>query len=103
MNDAPQAKSQKLRAKSRIVFCNELANGAVSPTQRPFIRQKHNPKMLRPRLLTKSRSMHHHYMLLPDQFLDEHFIALRNLNPRKSIERAARRNATYPRSRLAPL
>jgi hypothetical protein len=62
----------------------KLANGGVSLTQSPFIRQEHNPKMLRPRLLPKSRPMHHHHMLLPNEFLDEDFIALGNINPRKA-------------------
>src|ERR1700728_4377289 len=103
MNDELQAKSQKLRAKSRVAFMNELPNRTVSLGQSPFIRQKHNTKMLRPRLLPKSRTMHHHHMLLPNQFLHENFITLRNINARESIERATRRNATHPRNRLAPL
>ena len=58
--------------------------------------------MLRPRLLAKSRPMHNHDMLLPDELLNEDFIAFGYIKARESIERSARRNATHPRRRFAP-
>src|ERR1700677_5192172 len=42
-------------------------------------------------------------MLLSNQFFDEDFIALRNIDAGKSVERAARSNATDARRRFAPL
>src|SRR5208337_2732155 len=88
---------------SSVSFPNELPNRSVSLTQSLLIRQEHNAEMLRPRLLTKSGSVHNHDMLLPNEFLDEDFVALRNLDARESIERSARRNTTHARCRLAPL
>src|SRR5450432_1007658 len=41
-------------------------------------------------------------MLLADQFFDENFVALRNLDPRIGVERSARSNATHARRGLAP-
>src|ERR1700721_438846 len=87
---------------------NELANRSVSLTQRVLIRQEHEAKMLRPRLLTEAGTVHDHDVLLTNEFLDEAFIALgnpavRNINPRESVERSARSNATHARSCFTPL
>ena len=64
--------------------------------------------MLCPGFLAKSRTMNHHHMLLPNEFLDENFVTLRNIAiwkmyARKSVERSARRNTTHARRRFAPL
>src|SRR5208337_4212467 len=75
---------------SSVSFPNELPNRSVSLTQSLLIRQEHNAEMLRPRLLTKSGSVHNHDMLLPNEFLDEDFVALRNLDTRESIKRPTR-------------
>src|SRR5208337_207868 len=88
---------------SSVSFPNELPNRSVSLTQSLLIRQEHNAEMLRPRLLTKSGSVHNHDMLLPNEFLDEDFVALRNLDTRESIKRPTRCNTTYARRRFAPL
>src|SRR5258708_12421543 len=42
-------------------------------------------------------------MLLSDKLLDEDFVALRNVDPRKGVERAAGGDAAYARRGLAPL
>src|SRR5580692_1491191 len=87
---------------------NELANRSVSLTQRLLIGQEHDAKMLRSRLLTEAGTVHDHDVLLTNEFLDEAFIvlgnpAVRNINPRESVERSARSNATHARCCFTPL
>src|SRR5271166_291009 len=85
-----------------IPALHKLRNRTVSLRQRRLIRQKDNPKMLCPRLLPKPRAVNHHHMLLQDQFLHEHIIALGNIDAGIRVESPTRRNATHPRRGIAP-
>src|ERR1700728_2741848 len=98
------ASSQRLGARNqgRVALRNELANRSISLSQSRLLGQEHNSNMPRVRFLPESRTMHHHHVLLPNQFLDEDFIALRNVDAREGVERATRRNTTHPRRRFAP-
>ena len=59
--------------------------------------------MLRTGLLPEAGAVHDHDVFLANQFLDENFVALRNVDTWESIKRAARRDAAYARRGLAPL
>ncbi len=59
--------------------------------------------MLRAWLLAEAGAVDDHDMLLSDKLLDEDFVALRNVDPRKGVERAAGGDAAYARRGLAPL
>jgi hypothetical protein len=53
-NPRPKMYSGNARQKLPIPLLHELRNRFVSLRQRPLIGQKHNAKMLRPRLLSKA-------------------------------------------------
>jgi len=55
------------------------------------------------RLLAEAGAVHDHDMFLPDEFLHEDFVALRDVDARVGVERATRGNAAHARGRFAPL
>ena len=59
--------------------------------------------MLCPGLLPKAGAVDHHHVLLQNELLHKHIIALRYVDTGIRIERTARRDATYTRRRIAPL
>src|SRR5258708_6880138 len=59
--------------------------------------------MLRAGLLAEAGAVDDHDVFLADEFFDEDFVALRNVDAREGVERAPRGNAPYARRRLAPL
>src|ERR1700722_14009791 len=84
-------------------LANKIRDPRIRAGEYFFIRQKDNAEVLRTSLLTEAGAMHDHDVLLANQFLDEDFVALRNVNAREGIERAARGDAAYARRRLTPL
>src|SRR5580704_1904912 len=59
--------------------------------------------MLGAGLLSEAGTVDYHHVLLQNQFLDKHIVALGNIDARIGVERASWRNTTHPRSRIAPL
>src|SRR5689334_20295224 len=59
--------------------------------------------MLRPGLLAEARTVHHHHVLLQDEFFHEDVVALGDIDARIGVERATGRNAAYTGSGIAPL
>src|SRR3979411_87568 len=78
-----------------VTLADELCNSCVSAGQSFFIGQEYDAEVLRAGLLSEARAVHDHDVLLADEILYEDFVALWNVDARKSIERATRRNATY--------
>ena len=59
--------------------------------------------MLGAGLLSEAGAVDDHHMLLQNQFLHEDVVAFGNIDSGIGIERAARRDATHARRRIAPL
>src|ERR1700690_2617777 len=81
---------------------HKLPDRRVGDRQCFFIWQEDNSKVLCPRFLPEAGTVDHHHVLLQNKFLHEHFVAFRNVDSGICIERAARRDAAYPRCRIAP-
>src|SRR5882672_8096526 len=86
-----------------VSFAQEGANRRVGRSQRFFIRQEHDAEMLRSGTLAEAGAVHHHYMLLADQFGDKDVVPFRNIERGIRVERATRYNAADARSLGAPL
>src|ERR1700692_4442070 len=59
--------------------------------------------MLRAGPLSETGAVDDHDVLLANEFFDEDFVALRDVDAREGVERAVRGDAAYARCRLAPL
>src|SRR5258708_224724 len=98
----PLSSSSRKRRRS-IAFADELGDSGVGAGQRLFVRQKHDAEVLRAGLLAEAGAVDDHDVFLADEFLDENFIALWDVDAREGVERAARGDATHSRRGLAPL
>jgi hypothetical protein len=85
-----------------VAFMDKLRNPGISLSQRFLIRQKHDAEVLRSRLLAEAGAVDDHDVLLADEFFDEDFVALRNVDARESIECAAGGDAANARRGFAP-
>src|SRR2546423_2949772 len=88
---------------SRISFLNKLRDRLVSLAEDLFIWQENDAGMVCPGLLAETGAMHYQHMFLYQEFFDENVVAFGDVQSRKSIERAARRNATHSWRGVAPL
>src|SRR5258708_21613784 len=86
-----------------VAFSNKVRNSSISLSQSFLIRQEHDAKVLRAGLLAEAGAVDHHDVLLADEFFDEDFVGLRNLDFGVSIKSSARSDAAYARRGLAPL
>jgi hypothetical protein len=86
-----------------VALADEIRNSGVGAGQRFFIGQEHDAEMLRAGLLAEAGSVDYHDVLLADEFFDEDFVALGDVDAREGVERAAWFDAAYARRGLAPL
>lgn len=93
----------RLKSLLPVSAADEISNRCVGLRQRLLVRQKDNSKMVGSGLLTEAGAVHHHDVLLQNKFLHKHIIAFGNIDAGIGVERAAGRDATYPRRRVAPL
>src|ERR1700757_5533300 len=85
-----------------VPLANELRDSRIRFRQGLLIGQEHDSEVLCAGLLAEAGAVDDHHMLLADEFLDEDFIALGDVDARVRVESATRCHATYPRSRRAP-
>src|SRR5258708_38270953 len=98
----PLSSSSRKRRRS-IAFADELGDSGVGGGQRLFVRQTHDAEVLRAGLLAEAGAVEDHDVFLADEFLDENYIALWDVDAREGVERAARGDATHSRRGVAPL
>src|SRR5882724_12013227 len=87
---------------SRISFLNKFRDRLVSLAEDLFVWQENDADVVGSGLLAEAGTMHDQHMFLHQEFFDEDVIAFGDVQSRKSIERAARRNATHSWRGVAP-
>src|ERR1700730_8905050 len=86
-----------------VSFANEICDSGVGFRQSLFLWQEHDTEVMRARFLAEAGTVHNHHMFMADKFLHKDFVALRDIDARESVERAAGRNTAHTGSGLAPL
>src|ERR1700733_14344744 len=86
-----------------ISAAEEVSYRGIGGRQCFFVRQEDDTKMLGAGLLAEAGAVDDHHVLLQNELLHKHIVAFGNVDARKRVECAARRNTTYTRGRIAPL
>ena len=78
-----------------VTFRYELPDRLIRFAQRRLIGQEHDAEVAGARLLSEAGAVDDQDMLLAAQFLHENIIAFGDFEPRESVERPTRRDATH--------
>src|SRR3979411_123625 len=69
-----------------VAFADEICDSSVGAGQSFLVRQEDDAKMLRAGLLSEAGAVDDHHVFLADEFFDEGFIALRNIDAGKGVK-----------------
>ena len=86
----------------RISFLNEIRNSGVGARERLFVRQEDDAEVLRAGLLAEAGAVNYHDVFLADEFFDEDFVALGDIDFGVGVKSPAGSDAAHARRRLAP-